>query len=57
MQGGTDQEGDDSLIQPLVEWGCNRNNQSIIGSAKVMIHDKDFPMFIWAEVCNMVVYV
>jgi hypothetical protein len=22
-----------------------------------MIHDKDLPMFIWAEACNMVVYV
>jgi transposase InsO family protein len=34
-----------------------RKNRSIIGSSKAMIHDQEFPMFMWAEACNMVVYV
>jgi transposase InsO family protein len=34
-----------------------RNNWSIIGSTKDMIHDQKLPMFLWAEACNMVVYV
>jgi hypothetical protein len=36
---------------------AKRKNQSIIGSAKAMIHDQDLPMFLWEEACNMTLYV
>jgi len=35
---------------------AERKNQSIIGSSKAMIHDQDFPMFLWVEACNTTVY-
>jgi hypothetical protein len=28
----------------------------IVGAAKAMLHDQDFPMFLWVEVCNTAVY-
>jgi hypothetical protein len=34
-----------------------RNNWSIIGSSKAMIHYEEFHMFIWEKVCNIAVYV
>jgi transposase InsO family protein len=36
---------------------AERNNQSIVGVAKAMIHDQDFPMFLWAKACNTTMYV
>jgi hypothetical protein len=33
-----------------------RKNKSIVGEAKAMLHDQFFPMFLWDEVCNIVVY-
>jgi transposase InsO family protein len=36
---------------------AERKNRSIISSSKATIHDQGFPMFLWAETCNMVVYV
>jgi hypothetical protein len=58
LQGGRNQEGVDSSIQPTTEWGCiERKNRSIIGVAKAMIHDQDLPMFLWVEACNTTVYI
>jgi transposase InsO family protein len=34
-----------------------RKNQSIINSARDMIHDQEFLMIIWEEICNMELYV
>jgi transposase InsO family protein len=34
-----------------------RKNRSIVGHSKEMIRDQDLPMFLWAETCNMTVYV
>jgi hypothetical protein len=34
-----------------------RENRSIIGFSKAMIHDQDLPMFLWAKAFNMTVYV
>jgi transposase InsO family protein len=36
---------------------AERKNLSIIGSARAMIHDRELPMVLWAEACNMAVYV
>lgn len=33
-----------------------RKNRSIIGVARVMIHDQRLPLFFWAEACNSAVY-
>jgi hypothetical protein len=34
-----------------------RKNRYIISSTKAMIHDQEFPMFLWVEACNASVYV
>jgi hypothetical protein len=34
-----------------------KNNQSIIGYSKAMIHDQDLPMFLLAETSNMIIYI
>jgi transposase InsO family protein len=34
-----------------------RKNRSIVGAAKVMIHDQDLPMFLWVEAYNTILYV
>jgi transposase InsO family protein len=34
-----------------------RKNWSIIYYSRAMIHDHEFPMFLWDEVCNMIMYV
>jgi transposase InsO family protein len=36
---------------------AERKNRSIIGSSRAMIHDQEFPMFLWEEACNTTVYV
>lgn len=36
---------------------AKRKNRAIIGAAKAMIHDRDLPMFLWAEACSAIVYV
>jgi hypothetical protein len=33
-----------------------RKNRLIVGAAKAMLHDQDFPMFLWTEACNTAVY-
>jgi hypothetical protein len=33
-----------------------RKNRAIVGAAKAMLHDQDLPKFLWAEACNIVVY-
>jgi transposase InsO family protein len=35
---------------------AERKNQSIINAVKAMIHDQSFPIFLWAEACNIAVY-
>jgi hypothetical protein len=47
----------DSLIQPSTKWGCREKIRSIIGSSRAMIHDQEFPMFLWEEACNTMIYV
>ena len=34
-----------------------RNNRTIMGVARAMLHDQGLPMHLWAEACNTVVYV
>jgi hypothetical protein len=34
-----------------------RKNRSIISSSRAMIHDQEFPMFLWEEACNTTIYV
>jgi hypothetical protein len=36
---------------------AKRKNWSIISSSKTMIHDQELPMFLWAEACNIAMYV
>jgi transposase InsO family protein len=33
-----------------------RKNMSIIDAVKAMLHDQSFPMYMWAEAYNIVVY-
>lgn len=40
---------------PQQDGVAGRKNQSIIETAKAMIHDMDLPMSLWAEACNTVV--
>ena len=35
---------------------AERKNRSIGGAAKAMLHDQGLPLFLWAEACNMAVY-
>jgi hypothetical protein len=42
---------------PQHKWVAERENRSIINSAKAMIHDHELPMFLWAEACNTAIYV
>ena len=34
-----------------------KKNRTIVGAARVMLHDQGLPMHLWAEACNTVVYV
>jgi hypothetical protein len=36
--------------------GVSERNRLIVGAAKAMLHDQDFPVFLWAEACNTAVY-
>jgi transposase InsO family protein len=36
--------------------GVSERNRSIVGAAKAMLHDQDFPVFLWVEACNTAVY-
>jgi hypothetical protein len=36
---------------------AERKKHSIIAFSRDMIHDQEFPMFLWLEACNMVLYV
>ena len=36
---------------------AERKNKAIIGAKKVMIHDQDLLMFLWAETCCTIVYI
>ena len=35
---------------------AERKNRSIVGAAKAMLHDQGLPLFLWAEACNIAVY-
>ena len=35
---------------------AERKNRSIVGVAKAMLHDQGLPLFLWAEACNIAVY-
>eukprot|EP00253_Pinus_taeda_P014831 PITA_14831 len=35
---------------------AERKNRSITGDAKAMLHDQGLPLILWAEACNIVVY-
>lgn len=32
------------------------SNRNIVGLAKAILHDQGLPMFLWAEACNIVVF-
>ena len=34
-----------------------RNNRTIVGIARAMLHDQGLPMHLWVEACNIAVYV
>ena len=34
-----------------------RKNRTIVGSARAMLHDQGLPMHLWAEACNIAIYV
>jgi transposase InsO family protein len=34
-----------------------RNNITIVGVSRVMLHDQGLPMHLWVEACNNAVYV
>ena len=36
---------------------AERNNRTIMGVTRAMLHDQGLPMHLWAEACNIVVYV
>ena len=36
---------------------AKRNNRTIVGVARVMLHDQDLLMHLWAKACNTMVYV
>jgi len=36
---------------------AERKNRTIVGVARVMLHDQGLPLHLWAEACNIVVYV
>ena len=38
-------------------WVSKRKNKSIIGAARVMLHDQGLPLHLWPEACNTMVYV
>jgi hypothetical protein len=57
LQGGKDQEAADSAFQPIAEWGCREEESNHSEATRVMLHDQDLPMLLWAKACNMIVYV
>ena len=36
---------------------ANWKNRTIVGAARVMLHDQGLPIHMWAEACNTAVYV
>jgi len=36
---------------------AERKNRTIVEAARAMLYDQDMPKFLWAEACNMAVYV
>jgi hypothetical protein len=34
-----------------------QKNKSIVETAKSMVHDLDFPMFLWVEACYIAIYI
>jgi transposase InsO family protein len=45
------------LYNPQQNGVAEQKNRSIIATTKAMIHDQDFPMFLWAKACNTAVYI
>jgi transposase InsO family protein len=45
------------LYNPRQNEVVERKNRAIVGVAKSMMYDKDLPKFLWAEACNIVVYI
>lgn len=35
---------------------AERNNRTIVGAARAMLHDQSLPFFLWVEACNTIVY-
>jgi len=46
----------DNSIKCSTKWGRERRNMTVIGATKAILHDQDFPIFLWAKACNAVVY-
>ena len=36
---------------------AERNNRTIVGATRAMLHDQGLPMHLWAEACNTMFYV
>jgi transposase InsO family protein len=36
---------------------AENKNRAIVGAAKAMLYDQDLPSLLWAEVCNIDVYI
>lgn len=35
---------------------AERKNKAIVGAARAMLHDQGLPLFLWAEACNIAMY-
>jgi len=35
---------------------AKRNNRTIVGAARAMLHDQGLPLHLWVEACNTIVY-
>ena len=36
---------------------AERKNRSIVGAARAMLHDQGLPLHLWAEACNIAIFV
>lgn len=35
---------------------AERKNRAIVGATRAMLHDQELPFFLWAEPCNIALY-
>ncbi len=34
-----------------------RENTTVVGAAKAMLYDQDLPRYLWAQACNIAIYI